>query len=68
MHRKIHFGTQNNVRLQRYARLQRCRIREVSSFACLKASLLNTIILKFYSKVLFCYSEDIGFDYVQDAM
>jgi len=29
IHRKSYLGTQNNVRLQRYAGLQRCRIRQV---------------------------------------
>ena len=30
LHRKSHFGTQNNVRLQRYVGLPSCRIRQYS--------------------------------------
>jgi len=31
IHRNSHFGTQNNVSLQRYVGLQTCRIKEVDT-------------------------------------
>ena len=41
IHRKRHFGTENNVRLQGHAGLQRCRIREVSLYLGSVATINN---------------------------
>jgi len=45
IHRISHFGTQNNVRLQRYAGLQGCRIREVSLCTHIKNVSIPVLIL-----------------------